>query len=222
MGHTHTHTHSHTKNHTTTQPIRGTHKLSHKHTTFTQATSTQTMAMYVKNPKHYFGYHDISNSSKNNQNLRFSKNHNSKKKTQNTSSTSRAIHSKKKAGRIYPQENLKSGRTVQNKRIPGIPPRASPGGQAACKHPKDSQVGIQNTRSFTEQRNKKLNNTPTTIGVDKPKRKLFSKNIVQNPTVDNMVPKGTDLEILLINSCKINALKVQDIVEHFIKGKTYI
>merc|ERR1711874_255081 len=59
-------------------------------------------AMYVKNPKHYFGYHDISNFSNNNQNLRLSKNHNSKKKTQNTSSTSRAIHSKKKAGRIIP------------------------------------------------------------------------------------------------------------------------
>merc|ERR1711874_865382 len=81
---------------------------------------------------------------------------------------------------------------------------------------------IQNpTRSFNEQSNKKLNNTPTTIGVDKPKRKLFSKNIIQNPTIDNMVPIDTDLEILLINSCKINALKVQDIVEHFIKGKTY-
>merc|ERR1711874_214631 len=78
---------------------------------------------------------------------------------------SRVIHSKKKAGRIYPQENLKSGRTELNKRIPGIPPRVIPGGQAACKHPKESQVGIQNTRSFTEQRNKKLNNTPTTIGV---------------------------------------------------------
>merc|ERR1711874_396704 len=135
---------------------------------------------------------------------------NSKKKPQNTSSTSMVIHSKKKAGR-----------TEQNKRIPGIPPRDIPGGQAACKHPKESQVGIQNTRSFTEQRNKKLNNTPTTIGVDKPKRKLFSKNIIQNPTIDNMVPIDTDLEILLINSCKINALKVQDIVEHFIKGKSY-
>merc|ERR1711913_9249 len=39
----------------------------------------------VKNPKHYFGYHDISNSSNNNQNLRLSKNLNSKKKPQNTS-----------------------------------------------------------------------------------------------------------------------------------------
>merc|ERR1711874_17947 len=35
------------------------------------------------------------------------------------------------------------------------------------------------------------------------------------------VPLDTDLEILLINSCKINALKVQDIVEHGIKGKAY-
>merc|ERR1711913_101023 len=131
----------------TTQSNRETHNLIHKHTTPTQAIPTQTMAMYVKNPKHHFGYHDISNSndsnrfdSKNNQNLRLSKNFNSKKKPQNTSSTSRVIHSKKKGGRIYPQENLKSGRTEQNKRIPGIPPRGSPGGQAACKHPKESQV----------------------------------------------------------------------------------
>merc|ERR1711874_763011 len=127
----------------------------------------------------------------------------------------------KKMGRIYPQENLKSGRTKQNKRIPGIPPRSTPGGQAACKHPMESQVGIQNTRSFTEHNNKQISNTPMTIGVDKPKRKLFCKNTIQNPTIDNMVPLETDLEILLINSCKINATKVQDIVEHFIKGKAY-
>merc|ERR1711874_493522 len=76
---------------------------------YNRETSTQTMDMFVKNPKYYFGYHDISKFRNNNQNLRFSKNHNSKQnskvKTQNTSS----IHSKKKAGRIYPQENLKSG-----------------------------------------------------------------------------------------------------------------
>ena len=36
-----------------------------------------------------------------------------------------------------------------------------------------------------------------------------------------MVPEGTDLEILLINSCKINAVKVQEIVESFIKGKDH-
>merc|ERR1711874_561205 len=88
LGHnTQIHTHSHIKKHTTTQPNRETHKLSHKHTTSTQTSSTQTMAMYVKNPKHHFGYHDISNSNINNQNLRLSKKHNSKKITQNTSST---------------------------------------------------------------------------------------------------------------------------------------
>merc|ERR1711874_147140 len=149
LGHnTQTHTHSHKKNHTTTQPIRETHKLSHKHTTFAQTTSTQTMAMYVKNPKYHFGYHDISSSNINNQNLRLSKKHNSKKITQNTSSTSRAIHSKKKANRLYSHENLRSGGTVQNKRIPEKPPKGSSGGQAACKHPRDPQVGTHNTRSF--------------------------------------------------------------------------
>merc|ERR1711874_800868 len=83
------------------------------------------MAMYVKNPKHHFGYHDISNSndcnrfnSKYNQNLRFSKNLNSNKKPQNNPSTSRAINTKRKSGRLYPQENLNSNRTMQNKRIP--------------------------------------------------------------------------------------------------------
>merc|ERR1711913_258442 len=40
---------------------------------YNRETSTQTMAMYVKNPKYYFGYHDISKFSNNNQNLRFSK-----------------------------------------------------------------------------------------------------------------------------------------------------
>merc|ERR1711874_597482 len=139
---------------------------------------------------------------------------------------SRAIHSKKKAGRIYPQENLKSGRysqenlrsggTIQGIRIPERPSKGLSGGQAACKHPRDPQVGTHNTGSLNE-----LKCTPTTIGVDKPKRKLFSKNITQNPMIDNMVPKETDLEILLINSCKINAIKVQDIVEHFIKEKKH-
>merc|ERR1711874_870614 len=51
--------------------------------------------------------------------------------------------------------------------------------------------------------------------------KLFKKNSNINPKIDDMVPEGTDLEILLINSCKINAVKVQEIVESFIKGKDH-
>merc|ERR1711874_789815 len=97
-----------THKHSTTQTARETHNLTYKYTTPTQATPTQAMAMYVKNPKHHFGYHDISKSndcnrfnSKYNQNLRFSKNLNSNKKPQNNPSTSRAINTKRKSGRIY-------------------------------------------------------------------------------------------------------------------------
>merc|ERR1711874_675393 len=185
---------------------------------YNRETSTQTMDMYVKNPKYYFGYHNISKFSNNNQNLRFSKRfskkQNSKVKTQNTSSIARAVQSEKKVSSIYSQENLKSGGTIKDIRIPVRPSKGPTGGQAACKHPRDSQVGAHNTGSLN-----KLKSTPTITGVDKPKRKLFNKDITQNPMIDNMVPKGTDLEILLINSCKINAIKVQDIVEHFIKEK---
>merc|ERR1711913_146331 len=134
--------------------------------------------MFVKNPKYYFGYHEISKLSNNNQNLRFSKNHNSKKnvsnpkinnqnlrfskkqnskiKTQNTSSIARAIHSERNASRLYSQENLRSGGTIKDRRIPVRPFKGPSGGQAACKHPRDSQVGAHNTGSLN-----KLKCTPT-------------------------------------------------------------
>merc|ERR1711874_501615 len=217
QGHnTQIHTHSHIKKHTTTQSNREIHNISHKHNTPTQTSRTQTMAMYVKHPEYHGGYHNVSSPKTNNQNLRFSKKQNSKVKTQNTSSIARAVQPKRKVSSIYSQENLKSGGTIKDKRIPVGPPKGPTGGQAACKHPRESQVGTHNTGSLNN-----LKSTPNITGVDKPKRKLFTKDITQNPMIDNMVPKGTDLEILLINSCKINAIKVQDIVEHFIKEKKH-
>merc|ERR1711874_238795 len=217
QGHnTQIHTHPHIKKHTTTQSNREIHNISHKHNTPTQTLRTQTMAMYVKHPEYHFGYHNVSSPKTNNHNLRFSKKQNSKVKTQNTSSIARAVQPKKKVSSIYSQGNLKSGGTIKDKRIPVGPPKGPTGGQAACKHPRDSQVGAHNTGSLNN-----LKSTPNITGVDKPKRKLFTKDITQNPMIDNMVPKGTDLEILLINSCKINAIKVQDIVEHFIKEKKH-
>merc|ERR1711874_77536 len=108
--HTQIHTYSHTKKHTNTQSNRETHNITHKNNTPTQTLRTQTMAMYVKHPKHHFGYHSVSNPKTNNQNLRLSKNQNSK-----------------------------------DKRIPTGPPKGPVGGQAACKHPGDSQVGAHNT-----------------------------------------------------------------------------
>ena len=38
---------------------------------------------------------------------------------------------------------------------------------------------------------------------------------------DQNVPEETDLEILLINSCKIDVIKVQTVVEEFIRNKEY-
>merc|ERR1711874_966271 len=102
QGHnTQIHTHSHIKKHTTTQPNREKHNTSHKYNTPTQTLKTQTMAMYVKYPEYHFGYHNVSSPKTNNQNLRFSKKQNSKIKTQNTSSIARAVHSEKKASRLY-------------------------------------------------------------------------------------------------------------------------
>merc|ERR1711874_599170 len=194
-------------------------------------------ATYVKTPKHHFGYHKVGNSNNCkglnfNHSLGFSKTIHSITKPHNNLSSSKAIKSKKQPGRFYPQEtnhstrkqntnkkdlDLKTRRTIaQSIRIPRVLQTETPGGQAACKHPKDSQVGIQNTIPEKEQKNSPINKTPKNIGIDMPKRKLFKKNSNINPKIENMVPEGTDLEILLINSCKINAIKVQEIVESFI------
>ena len=40
-------------------------------------------------------------------------------------------------------------------------------------------------------------------------------------SINDVVPINTDLEVLLINSCKIDAIKVQTIVEDFIADKKY-
>merc|ERR1711874_324416 len=199
-------------------------------------------AMYVRNPKFHFGYHKVGNSNNCNRlnfnhSLGLSKTIHSTKKPYNNLNSPKAIKPKKQPGRFYPQKNIHSTRkqntnkkdldqktrrkTAQSRRIPRILLTETPGGQAACKHPKDSQVGIQNTIPDKVQKNSPINKTPKIMGIDMPKRKLFKKNSNINPKIDDMVPEGTDLEILLINSCKINAVKVQEIVESFIKGKDH-
>ena len=123
-------------------------------------------ATYVKTPKHHFGYHKVGNSNNCkglnfNHSLGFSKTIHSITKPHNNLSSSKAIKSKKQPGRFYPQESnhstkkqstnkkdldLKTRRTTaQGIRIPRVLQTETPGGQAACKHPKDSQVGIQKT-----------------------------------------------------------------------------
>ena len=72
-------------------------------------------------------------------------------------------------------------------------------------------------------------NKPTPVRTDVlvPKMKLFDilekeYNGMVDP-ISEIIPLNTDLEILLINSCKIDAIKVQTIVEEFmVNKKTYI
>ena len=62
--------------------------------------------------------------------------------------------------------------------------------------------------------------TPMMKDVGRPKRKLFH-DTTEDSTEIEIVPTETDLEFLLINSCTINAIKVQTIVENFIRKKTF-
>ena len=62
------------------------------------------------------------------------------------------------------------------RRIPGDPQSGPPGGQAAYKYPKDSQVGNHKTTLETQPDNNHIDKTPKTIGIDMPNRKLFKKS----------------------------------------------
>merc|ERR1711942_205159 len=69
--------------------------------------------------------------------------------------------------------------------------------------------------------------TPKRKGINIPKRRLYriaeETETDKNDTDVNteVVPIGTDLEVLLINSCKITAPKVQTIINDFIIDKEY-
>ena len=69
-------------------------------------------------------------------------------------------------------------------------------------------------------RRKKNNITPTREKILKPRIKLF-----HNPEEEGMdlgkIPLDTDLEVLLVNSRKVDAPKIQTIVEDFIRDKKY-
>ena len=62
--------------------------------------------------------------------------------------------------------------------------------------------------------------TPVRDKVPAPKKRLFHIPEEEEKEIE-VVPIDTDLEILLINSCKIEAGKVQTIVEEFIRDKKY-
>ena len=66
-----------------------------------------------------------------------------------------------------------------------------------------------------------LENTPKITGKAILPKKLFEDQLIQNTGQVIGTPKDIDLEVLLINSCKITATKVQTIVNSFIEGKKH-
>ena len=93
--------------------------------------------------------------------------------------------------------------------------------------------GDQPTQSFNNSNYRKLNQpltgdtlsktenlTPKRGQIEITRRKLFNNLQIDESTTD-VVPLDTDLEILLINSCQINAIKVQTIINDFLTEKNY-
>merc|ERR1712082_171132 len=86
---------------------------------------------------------------------------------------------------------------------------------------------------------KQYKDTPKRKGIEAPRKKLFEcteeevMDSNNNDSIDNnnsnneertnieVVPIGTDLEVLLINSCGITAGKVQEIINEFMTEKEY-
>merc|ERR1711913_190702 len=66
----------------------------------------------------------------------------------------------------------------------------------------------------------KLVNTPKITGVHLSPKKLFHEEMETSNEVLK-IPTDTDLEVLLINSCRIDATKVQTIVTNFVEDKEY-
>ena len=69
--------------------------------------------------------------------------------------------------------------------------------------------------------NHQIDTTPKTTGVIIPPKKLFHDHIDENIEEVIVVPTDTDLEVLLINSCRIDATKVQTIVNNFVEDKEH-
>merc|ERR1711913_255458 len=91
---------------------------------------------------------------------------------------------------------------------------------------KDSGIGIQETNmtNLNQVRNssqvKPITTTPLIKDVTKPKTRLFHNSTTEKVEME-IIPTETDLEFLLVNSCAINVIKVQTIVENFIRDKKH-
>ena len=72
---------------------------------------------------------------------------------------------------------------------------------------------------------RRTDETPVRNDIRAPRIELYKRleedqEEIKDPTTE-VVPLDTDLEVLLVNSCKIDAIKVQTIINEFITGKDY-
>ena len=86
-----------------------------------------------------------------------------------------------------------------------------PGGICTCPHTEPNETYSITPRRFDIPASRKILSNI-----------IEEKCIEQRNKISEIVPDKTDLEILLINSCKIDAIKVQTILENFIIDKDYI
>ena len=87
--------------------------------------------------------------------------------------------------------------------------------------PKKTGVEIQPKKLFKYDPIPHRETTPKRTGVEAHPRKLFNDMSIVTTKEVNGTPEDIDLEVLLINSCKITATKVQTIVNNFIEGKKH-
>ena len=93
------------------------------------------------------------------------------------------------------------------------------------KHGQQAQYPGGNQPYLKKDKNRDLD-TPLRQRVKAPRINLY-KNLkeyqeMKNSKNNESIPKGTDLEILLVNSCKIDAIKVQTIIDEFMTDNKHI
>ena len=97
--------------------------------------------------------------------------------------------------------------------------------QSRNKHGQQDQYPGGN-QPYTKEGENWGSNTPFRHKVEVPRINLYKNLKEYQETKDNeineKIPQGTDLEILLVNSCKIDAIKVQTIIDEFLIDNKHI
>ena len=129
--------------------------------------------------------------------------HHGKTETSQTNKTSKKRKCKKKQGQHGKNHKVNSNSKNSGKGI-------LEDTHILTQPQQDSEKGIQGGDKHT---------TPSIKEVPIPRKKLF-----HDPEEElriEVIPVETDLEFLLVNSCTVDAIKIQTIVEDFIRGKEH-